>query len=221
MAPLLLCDLDNTLIDRTAGFRIWATRFLAGHGIEGDGELDWLVAEDRDGLRDRLELFEAFRARHGMAEPADRMRAAYRREYPACQPPPDAATLAALRSVRARGWGVAVVTNGHSSQRAKIAHAGLRPLVDAVCVSTELGCRKPEPGIFEAAAAACGGQLAGAWMVGDSPEADVAGAAACGLRSVWLRRGRRWPGGGVSPTFEADTFAAAVELILSVRDLSE
>ncbi len=49
-------------------------------------------------------------------------------------------------------------------------------------------------------------------MVGDSLE-DVAGAVAVGIRSVWLRRGRRWRETAYRPTLEADSFAEAAALI--------
>ena len=54
---LLLIDLDNTLIDRTAAFKAWATaRF-------GRSEVPWLVTADRDGYepRERLALLIAQR----------------------------------------------------------------------------------------------------------------------------------------------------------------
>lgn len=47
---LLLIDLDNTLIDRTAAFKGWATtRF-------GESEVPWLVEADRDGYERRAAL---------------------------------------------------------------------------------------------------------------------------------------------------------------------
>ena len=42
-------------------------------------------------------------------------------------------------------------------------------------------------------------RLGGAWMVGDSPEADIGGAAAVGLPSVWLHRGRGWTDARYAP----------------------
>jgi len=43
-----------------------------------------------------------------------------------------------------------------------------------LCVSSVIGARKPDLAIFEEAAKLCELPLAG-WMIGDSPEADVAG----------------------------------------------
>ena len=47
---LLLVDLDNTLIDRTAAFKSWASFRL------GEPEVPWLVAADRDGFEPRERL---------------------------------------------------------------------------------------------------------------------------------------------------------------------
>jgi len=40
-------------------------------------------------------------------------------------------------------------------------------LLDACCISGELSIRKPDPRIFEIAAARCGESLDDAWMIGD------------------------------------------------------
>jgi putative hydrolase of the HAD superfamily len=53
--PLLLIDLDNTLIDRTGAFGRWARDFVSARdGSEAD--VRWLSEADRDGLRPRKEL---------------------------------------------------------------------------------------------------------------------------------------------------------------------
>ncbi len=61
--PLLLADLDNTLIDRAGAFSRWAREFAAAHaGSQADAQ--WLVAADRDGLesRERLAAMSAWRS---------------------------------------------------------------------------------------------------------------------------------------------------------------
>ncbi|MFI6811893.1 HAD family hydrolase [Nonomuraea sp. NPDC050328] len=47
------------------------------------------------------------------------------------------------------------------------------------------GVRKPDPRLFELAAQRCGG----GWMVGDDLTADIQGAAAAGLRTIWVDHG--------------------------------
>ncbi|TDC37237.1 HAD hydrolase-like protein, partial [Micromonospora sp. KC213] len=57
--------------------------------------------------------------------------------------------------------------------------------------------------------------LRGGWVVGDSPEADIGGAAAVGLPSVWLHRGRSWSDTRFAPTRIVDSLIAAVSVVLS------
>ena len=64
----------------------------------------------------------------------------------------------------------------------------LRPFFDAVVVSGDVGVKKPNPAIFVPALEQTGLVADEALFVGDSPEDDVAGARAAGLRPVLIRR---------------------------------
>jgi FMN phosphatase YigB (HAD superfamily) len=80
------------------------------------------------------------------------------------------------------------------NQVAKIERSGLAGRLDAWCVSGEVGIRKPDARVFQVAAERCGTTLAaGGWMVGDSPEHDVAGGRAAGLRTIWIGTAAGWP----------------------------
>lgn len=83
---------------------------------------------------------------------------------------------------------IAVVTNGGGAQRAKLAATGLADLVGRVFVSSELGIDKPDPRIFEAAAAWAGVAPRECTFVGDDPERDLAPARALGMRTAWRAR---------------------------------
>jgi putative hydrolase of the HAD superfamily len=139
----------------------------------------------------------------------------YRETYPRLVAPPEAEALALLEELRADGWKIAVVTNGSASQQLKLDAAGLTDLVDACCISDVEGVAKPHAELFRRAAARCGCALDGAWMVGDNPEADVAGAVALGLKTVWLARGRTWAEQDYAPTAVADSLAAALRVVSS------
>lgn len=71
---------------------------------------------------------------------------------------------------------------------AVLEEAGLRWLVDAVLVSDAVGYRKPRPEIFLATLGALGSAPEQTLHVGDNLAADVAGAAALGMRTAWLTR---------------------------------
>jgi putative hydrolase of the HAD superfamily len=102
---------------------------------------------------------------------------------------PYAEVTAVLRALRAAGARLVVVSNWDVSLHDVLAGTGLRPLVDAVVTSAELGAAKPEPAIFEAGLRAAGDVPASAALhVGDDEEADAAGARAAGIAAVLLRR---------------------------------
>jgi putative hydrolase of the HAD superfamily len=208
MPPLLLIDLDDSLIDRRGSFRAWARGFCAGHGR--DGELDWLIAQDRNGYAARDELFALVRERFGLADTVDELKERYREEHPRHTIPPPAEALARLDRLRATGWRVGVVTNGHPVQLAKLAAAGLADRVDACIVSEIEGVRKPDPRIFRLAAERCGASLDGAWMAGDNPDADLRGAHALGLDTIWFRLGRTWAEPDFEPTLAVDSLEEAL-----------
>jgi putative hydrolase of the HAD superfamily len=77
----------------------------------------------------------------------------------------------------------------HSATARRILdESGLSQHLDAVVISEDVGLRKPRREIFDAVLVELGAEPAETLHVGDNLEADVAGAAACGLRTAWLRR---------------------------------
>jgi len=99
------------------------------------------------------------------------------------------ATLGSIETVcrlREHGYLIAIVTNGQTEdQVAKAECIGVRHLVDRIVTSEEAGCSKPEPFIFKHAAQLLGINVESAFMVGDSPDADIKGAIEAGMRPVW------------------------------------
>jgi putative hydrolase of the HAD superfamily len=93
-----------------------------------------------------------------------------------------------LRELRRRGYRLVVLSNWDVSLHERLAEAGIDALVDGAVASAELGAAKPERAIFEQALRIAGAAAADAWHVGDSLDADVAGARAAGLRAVLLAR---------------------------------
>jgi len=215
--PLLLCDLDDTVLSRRDTFLEWAASYLHERGLPAE-DLEWMVAADDDGYTPRPELFASIAARYGIVGGPDLVGEHYYGDFLrrfAC-----AADVAdALSRARGAGFKLAIVTNGDQrAQEGKISAAGLGGLFDAVCISGVEGWTKPAREIFELAATRCAEELAGAWMIGDHPENDIGGAVACGVRTVWIRHGRAWPGElGFAPDHEADGFAEAVDLVLARR----
>jgi putative hydrolase of the HAD superfamily len=85
---------------------------------------------------------------------------------------------------------LAVCSNFSHSQTAfaVLEAAGLRWSFDAVVISDAVGFRKPRPEIFRATLGALGTEPEETLHVGDNLAADVAGAAALGMRTAWITR---------------------------------
>jgi putative hydrolase of the HAD superfamily len=212
--PLLLLDLDNTLIDRAGAFDRWARSFVSSQAGDAS-DVAWLVTADRDGLEPR-ELFAGMIAERFGLDAEDEgailteLRGGLVRELIV----DDAVTLA-LRRARDAGWAPFVVTNGTvAQQERKLRHTGLDRELAGWVVSEGVGLRKPDPAIFRLAAERAGQSLDRAWMIGDSPQADIEGARGAGLTNVWLHRGRRWPLASIEPDHVADSFPHSVDIVL-------
>jgi putative hydrolase of the HAD superfamily len=93
-----------------------------------------------------------------------------------------------LARLREGGARLAVVSNWDVSLHDVLERTALRPLVDAVAISAELGVAKPDPAIFRAALERLGAPADGALHVGDSLEHDIAGARAAGIDAVLVTR---------------------------------
>ena len=75
-----------------------------------------------------------------------------------------------------------------ATARDVLSGAGLDAHLGTIVISEEIGVRKPRPQIFQAVAESMGIAPDEILHVGDSLEADVAGASAAGMRTVWLTR---------------------------------
>jgi HAD superfamily hydrolase (TIGR01509 family) len=92
----------------------------------------------------------------------------------------------ALVDLRAAGLKLAVVSNSEGTIAALLAELGLAGCFDLVLDSWVEGFSKPDPRLLDLALHRLGVAAADAIMVGDSPGADVAGAAAAGVRAALL-----------------------------------
>jgi putative hydrolase of the HAD superfamily len=99
-----------------------------------------------------------------------------------------------LATLRDLGVPVGLITNGAGTQRELINALGITGLFDSIVVSGEHAVAKPDCAIFDLACAELGVAPEGTWHVGDSLEADIAGALGAGISAVWVNRfghGRR------------------------------
>jgi putative hydrolase of the HAD superfamily len=185
-APLLMAALARaepepvriTLEEATAAMRAEMAYYKIHHDL----------AVDRDALEDlRHACTEALR--RALPEPArgverlqQMMMASLRfRAYPDAEP--------ALKALRAAGITLVVVSNWDVSLHDALRTTGLEDLVDGAISSAEAGAAKPAAAIFDYALGLAGDPAPqDVWHVGDSVEADVAGARAAGLRPIFVDR---------------------------------
>lgn len=213
--PLLLLDLDNTLIDRDAAWRRGLDAFLREHGLPTE-DVEWVMRIDRSGHAPRSEVVDLLRERYGDALPEDELWE-FLRWGAADNVEPDPAVLASLRTANEAGWRPVIVTNGPAAQQSvKVRNARLNEVVAGCVISQVVGASKPDPAIFRAAADVVGGSLAGAWMIGDTADADIKGAVGLGLPAVWLHRGRTWPSDlDDRPTRIAENVVEAITFVVT------
>ena len=211
MTPLVLLDLDDTLVDRAAAFGRWAEQFCGDHRLAHDAA-SWLEAADRDGHADRVTFFADVCRRFGIDDEA--FAADWARNFSAFFEL-DPGVAGGLKTLRAEGWRAALVTNGGTEvQTAKILQVGLDQLVDGWAISEAVGVAKPDPRILEAAAAAVGEKLAPSnWIIGNSAQYDIQAAHRAGIRSIWLTRGRAWSEREFRPALMAESAAGALALV--------
>lgn len=214
--PLVLLALDDTLLDRSGAFRAWAREFLGEIGAPPE-DLEWLLSVDADGLTSRWDVADALRDRYRLRMSSmdllDELNEGLV-DYTTLDP----LVACALRIADDAGWLPVVVTNGTvEQQERRIRMTGLDRYVADWVISEQAGVSKPNPRIFALAAQRVRMRLTGAWVIGDSPEADIGGAAATGLRSVWLHRGREWPDARYAPTAVAGSLIQALSAVMALR----
>jgi putative hydrolase of the HAD superfamily len=100
--------------------------------------------------------------------------------------------LPTLEELRRRRLKLGLVSNTARDLEAFVGHHRLD--VDAALTSRVHGKVKPDPSIFRAALDRLGVEPPAAAMVGDSPEDDVEGARALGMRAFLVDRDDRYPG---------------------------
>jgi len=106
---------------------------------------------------------------------------------------------AVLRTLRARGLTLGVISNWTGDLEEVLERVELRSSFDFVLDSAHLGFEKPHAEIFDEALRRASVEPDAALHVGDSPDHDVDGALAAGLRAALLDRHDRHQGFNRAP----------------------
>ena len=121
-----------------------------------------------------------------------------------------------LSTLHAQGIHLGIVTNGEVPfQAPKIEQLAITRYLSTVVISEAVQVQKPDPRIFAQALTALGCAAGHTWFVGDHPIHDVLGAAAVGLRPIWLTGVQPWPPEHPAPLWQ---IAALSELVIMAQD---
>ncbi|NYH80336.1 putative hydrolase of the HAD superfamily [Actinopolyspora biskrensis] len=188
---LVLLDVGGPIYDdavyRDALLR--ATRELAEYEVD---EAEFLRVYDAQRQRQsgslRTAVAEHFLTAERRKELSDLAESHW--EYPPEALHPD--VLPALRELSAR-YRLAVVANQRSLVTEALRRDGVDEHIDVWAISEVVGAEKPDPAIFRHALYEAGVTAERAVHVGNRLDADVRGAAAVGVRSVWITRGEAPP----------------------------
>ena len=190
-APVLLCDLDGTLVDSLPDLAAAIAELLDQERRPGLTH-DAVAAMVGDGVP---KLIERALAATGGVPPEAELAALVARYMPIYEarlteltrPYPGA--IETLRALKAAGWRLAVCTNKpEAPSREIVARLGFAGLFEAVSGGDSLPIRKPDPGHVLGLLATLGAAPGAAVMLGDSAN-DVQAAQAAGLPAIAIAHG--------------------------------
>ncbi|MEA4904282.1 MAG: YjjG family noncanonical pyrimidine nucleotidase, partial [Petrimonas sp.] len=106
-----------------------------------------------------------------------------------------------------------ILSNGFREvQFKKIENSGLQPYFDKIILSEDAGVNKPHPDIFTYALKNTNSRRNEALMIGDSWEADIAGAQKSRIAQIWFNPARI-SSDGFEPTYTVKTLAEIKEIL--------
>ena len=223
---ILLIDADDTLFDfkRSERESIIATAKKVG-AADPEGAADiftlinkacWLDVEK--GIRTREQIavdrFRELKSRLSLDADAETINEYYKAQMRGSHHLlPGAGKF--LRDLKLRGHSLYLITNGvEATQKSRLEGSGIFGFFDGVFISEAMGCRKPEREFFELV----GRQIkhfdpADCYVIGDSLTADIKGANAAGLKSIWFNpTGKPLTADGV-PTRQARSYSDILNIL--------
>ena len=194
----VLFDLDNTLLDRSAGFESFCRELYHTSVVMSDTHtereavelmLDW----DAQGMRSREDFFKNVLGQWpGVFRDLHQAMQVFIESYPRLMVL-EPQIRALLEDLQDANLPTGIVTNGGAiMQSNKIRESGLEGLVGTVVISEEAGVSKPDPRIFEQALSQIQSSPSSTLFVGDNPEADILGAKGIGMPTAWVHTGQEW-----------------------------
>ncbi len=196
MIKAVLFDFDETLQDRTAAFEKYMDAFLGTYRPNlSSAEIEKCKEDMREtgngGYVNRVEWCTKLVKMWNWADApsAEELAGHYDKYFGDFNVIFDDA-VPMLKELKNRGYYTGVITNGPSYlQNHKMDTSGLRPLLDIVVVSGDVGVHKPDPALFIYTAEKLGVAPEECVYVGDHPVNDIEGALSAGMKAVRMNTG--------------------------------
>ena len=216
----VLFDLDDTLLDRTAGFESFCRELYHTSGVMSDTHTEreavgLMLEWDALGMSSREDFFKNILGQWpGVFRDLQQAMQVFIESYPRLLVL-DSQTRALLEDLQDADVPTGIVTNGGTiMQSNKIRESGLEGLVGTIVISEEAGISKPDRRIFEKALSQIQASPASTLFVGDNPEADILGAKDMGMPAAWLHNGQEWPFEQRKPDYVFDHAYEIREIVL-------
>ncbi len=186
-----LFDLDGTLLDRASSLDLFLhqqyERFAAPlFGIDPQVYLKTVVDLDRHGHAPKSDVYRELGAKFRLSDEITRsLLEDFEGRFHSLAIP-FTGMHEMLQSLASMPLALGLVSNGTTrSQRPKIEALGIADYFGVILISEEEGVRKPDAEIFQRAMRKLGSVPENTIFVGDHPDADIAGAAQLGMKTIW------------------------------------
>ena len=187
----VLFDLDETLLDRSASLRsfaFWqASGMLRREVIDPEHFCSRFIDLDAYGGVLKNEVYSQLAEEFGLQDWSE---SELTNSYDLCFSGfcrPKLGAVSAVSELKSLGLKLGVVSNGRSPFQERNFHSlGMSDHFDSIVVSDAVGFRKPDREIFDIALAQTGIRAEETVFVGDNPVADIDGANACGMYTIYV-----------------------------------
>lgn len=207
-----LFDLDDTLVDRKSAYddvyRVLYDRHEAIHGqTSWEDAIDFIWTLSPYNATSPREAFVEIQKRWPgvTGDPESHHQFYFTQMLKVMKMLPSAMNFVDWMNESGINWGV--VTNGDQIQLQKVETTGLNGRVPFLLASKLFGVDKPAPEVFMEAVRLLDVpdiQPKEILFVGDNPYTDIAGAHGVGMKTAWIRMGRKFPDDAPHPDFIVD-----------------
>ncbi len=185
-------DLDDTLFSRASAFK---NLLMTWNPNLTPSSLTSIIERDQQGYSDRKTFFRWLADFLGSQKTGTELHQKFISELP-LQIPTQHSHLELLKTLKNRGYKIAILTNGGSSlQREKLKATGfLNDISEShLVISGETPFDKPNPKIFQFLSEKINIPKQNILYVGDHFKNDISGSQIAGLQSAWVCLGRTPP----------------------------